>query len=127
MATTNNPAKDAALAKLGLDWSRLDKWTADQKQAYLAEYAAQRLNYPEVYGGANDAAADNYELWGNTAIETPGLTDYFGYTLDALGESVAELPGRINTGISLTVPVWLRWLIGGAIVAYLIPFFFSRK
>ncbi|RRJ97885.1 hypothetical protein Ga0100231_005375 [Opitutaceae bacterium TAV4] len=44
----------------------------------------------------------------------------------ALAESVSELPGRINTAIDAagksilgSIPVWLRWLIGGAVVAYL--------
>ncbi|RRJ96717.1 hypothetical protein Ga0100231_023315 [Opitutaceae bacterium TAV4] len=104
-------------------------WTQAQKDQYLAKYAELRQQ-PAPVGvvvepDANAAVSDVYAAWSHVEDQNAHDFNLWDATTNALAESVSELPGRINTaidtvgkGILGSIPVWLRWVIGGAIVAY---------
>ncbi|EIP96819.1 hypothetical protein OpiT1DRAFT_01244 [Opitutaceae bacterium TAV1] len=93
-------------------------WTQEQKSQYLATYADILRANPEETGG--EAAANNYESASAVQDEKFSL---LGATWDALGESVAELPGRVSgaidtvgEGIWNAFPSWSKWLAGSVVV-----------
>ncbi|WP_157836869.1 hypothetical protein [Geminisphaera colitermitum] len=72
-----------------------------------------------------EAAANIDAIFGNVVTGTKLTSTMAERVPSAIAESVEELPVRINTaidtlgkGILGSIPVWLRWVIGGAIVAY---------
>ncbi|AHF94466.1 hypothetical protein OPIT5_16725 [Opitutaceae bacterium TAV5] len=95
----------------------MDQWTDKQRTAYLDAVARFRKENPSLFTPDELKAADNY---GSAAAAPAPEFDLWDATKEALAESTSKVFGGIGNGVSLAVPVWLRWLIGGAIVAFII-------
>jgi hypothetical protein len=118
--TPQEQAKAWALETTGLRWENLSAWTPAQRDAYLAANAQFRRDNPALFTPAEQAAADTYATFAATQLPE---VDWVDVTLGALGESIAELPARINTAIDTAgkgvwgaIPSWSKWLAGGLVV-----------
>ncbi|WP_157837206.1 hypothetical protein [Geminisphaera colitermitum] len=113
-------------------WTKIVGWatgTTDalQAQENNAARMAGIVERQQADGLLTDteAAAQTEAIFDNVVTGTDLTVTMAERVPSAIAESIEELPGRINTaidtvgkGILGSIPVWLRWVIGGAIVAY---------
>ncbi|MDR1279487.1 MAG: hypothetical protein LBK99_01525 [Opitutaceae bacterium] len=114
MSAATDAAADYAKRSLGLPDDKTT-WTVAQRDAYLQAVAEFRRANADMFTPEELTAADNYENFANS----PDPADSFSYidaTVDALGESINELPGTIGNAVDTAgkavwnnVPGWLKW------------------
>lgn len=110
-------AKQHALSVTGLNWDRKDKWTDAQRRAYLDANAAFRKTNPQLFTADQLAAADNYA---SAAAQEEIEFSWWGTFWNELGGSTRSTLGSLWKNTFGTIPVWLRWLVGLGLAAYLL-------
>lgn len=108
-------------------WNTVTGWIfTDEKNVRAIENNAASMleildrQYSEGKLTLEQYQAQRYAITGNADVYENAGKDVIAAVPTALAESIDELPKRINTGLSIIFPVWLRWLAGLALLVWLV-------